>query len=262
MTISKKPAMGECQGCHYRFPKPEMKKVITTVGGGYTPPRTTTRLNKNLQPTGYSKSQGTYRQGREKILWFCPECYEKRKSEGDLAWGCIIRALLIFLAGFIVVSIFFSIVEDRKSENKEPEIQALPAVSSELSKSEIDSQVPSGEDLNSLDGNDPALEQSPPAQPNSASDPEFAEDADAPRIGAQSSPGGVRTSRVIALRAAVVAAITSGESQDWNHYAESGSVIVQGIDPSTKCPILYFTVNEEGWRSTPVPVCSGQSIVD
>lgn len=123
--------MAECQGCHYLFPKPDMKKVVTRVGGGYTPPRTTTKLDKNLQPVGYSQSQGTYRQGREKTLWFCSECYEKHKA--DQKRGCL-YGVMVALALIFVLIIYQAVKRERADDASvnQAELQQQPVIGSQI----------------------------------------------------------------------------------------------------------------------------------
>jgi hypothetical protein len=253
--------MAECQGCHYRFPKPEMKKVLTSVGGGYTPPRTTTKLNKSWQPIGYSQSQGTYRRGREKTLWFCPECYETRKA-GQMRGGLYV---VLVVLGLLVASVIFSGDKRERSSAasaNQAEVEPAVAVGSQtqdadnLPEGQADETSVGLEEEGSLPGGETAAELDQVA----AADTSTGDDVSA--IATMKAPGGATTSNVIALREAVAAAVTTRQSQTWSHYNESGSVVVVGIDPKSQCPIMYFTVNEVSWRSIAVPVCPGQRIVD
>lgn len=259
MPNLKKPAMAECQGCHYRFPKPDMEKVVIFEGGGYTPPRTTTRLNKKLEPVGYSQSQGVNRQGRKKTLWFCKDCYEKRKADIRQQWIFGIISALVLLLGFFIFQAVTGNQSQRVSSYRSGNSE-LTAAAPEYSGADGSQRAQASEEEIASDGNSAEVTSHDFPVTGQTAVAEASSNSSSPSIGSQSSPGGVRTSNVLALRAAVVAAIVSGENQSWSHFAESGSVIVQGIDPSSQCPILSFTVNEEGWASIPVPVCQGQSI--
>lgn len=254
MSLRGRAATTECCACHYIFPKPEMRQVRRTVGGGWKGGRKTTRYNRSGNATGYSRTERYYRQGRTVVDWYCSECYVTYARKRRI--GCIGLLVAVFVAFIVLNSI--------GSRNKQRAVSANPGYEAVDVEDSIEPQVlPVGEQdpVGTAELQHGLVETEDLGADYAAnSELELTQESVLEPLadqGASDPPAGITPENSSTLRAAISKAVATTQTQRWSARGHGGYAVASSREPASGCVTVYFTVDtvQPNWSSPHQTIC-------
>jgi hypothetical protein len=216
-------ATAECAGCHFIFPKPEMRQVEWREGAGYESGRRTDRFNTMNQRTGYSVSQGRWRRGRRVAVWYCIDCFDlhRRSVRHRRFWTAALCLGALTAFWFMLPNSPTSQQGNLKlfeAEDRASPTQRL--VGDQAGKLMVppstDEQVLAveGQQSERMPGD---LDNKDPIQPDPSNTPQIMQ--------------------------AINAAFQSGETTRWQSEGASGYAVPSEKEPDSGCRTIFYTID-------------------